>query len=156
MTTIVDQPPSRCAHCGKEIHYCAGDESWAEGWCHVESNLRHCDYTSNLAKPAEGDFDVLASAVRLELVNLWSDLEDAVRMAANGTWSGGCERLKERIKALSDLVGPASWQDISIPFLLSDTYRTVCEDIGHPCTAPADELAKIRARWEAEVASWAR
>lgn len=76
-------------------------------------------------------------------------------MAANGSWSGGCERLKERIKALSDLVGPASWQDIGIPFLLSETYRSVCEDIGHPCAASAEELAAVRDSWTAEVAAWA-
>lgn len=100
--------------------------------------------------------DALIEAVRFELVCLWCDLEDAVRMAANGSWSGGCERLKDRINALSDLVGPASWQDISIPFLHSETYRRVCEDIGHPCTAAALELSEVRDRWAAEVASWTR
>lgn len=98
----------------------------------------------------------LVAAVRDELVNLWADLEEAVRMAANGSWSGGCERLKDRIKALSDLVGPVSWRDISIPFLLSDTYRQVCEDIGHPCTATVEELAEVRDSWTAQVATWTK
>jgi hypothetical protein len=142
--------PTRCAHCGRKIYYFAGDDSWAEGWCHVKSNLRHCDYTHNLAEPVALERDALVAAVREELVNLWSDLEDAVRMAANGSWSGGCERLKDRIKALSDLVGPARWQDISIPFLLSETYRQVCEDIGHPCQATAEKLAEVRDSWTAQ------
>jgi hypothetical protein len=107
-------------------------------------------------EPAPVDHEALVTHVRDELVNLWADLEDAVRMAANGSWSGGCERLMERIKALSDLVGPASWQDISIPFLLSETYRQVCEDIGHPCAATVAELAKVRDAWTAQVAQWAR
>lgn len=155
MKSTVDQPPPRCAHCGRKIYYCAGDESWAVGWFHVRSNLRHCDYTHNLAAPAAPNCDALVAAVRNELVNLWASLEDAVRMAANGSWSGGCENLKDRIKAFSDLVGPVPWEDISIPLLLSDTYQRVCADIGHPCTATAGEMAEVRARWEAEVASWA-
>jgi hypothetical protein len=158
MTTAANQDP-RCTHCGRKIYYGADDDTWPEAWRHVKSNLRHCDYTSNLAEPAagsSGNHDALVAAVRAELVNLWSDLEDAVRMAANGSWSGGCERLKDRIKALSDLVGPASWRDISIPFLLSETYRQVCEDIGHLCAATPDELAKVRDAWTAQVAQWAR
>jgi hypothetical protein len=55
MKSTADQSPQRCAHCGRKIYYCAGDESWAEGWCHVKSNLRHCDYTHNLAAPTDPD-----------------------------------------------------------------------------------------------------
>lgn len=204
MDTTTKRTPTRCAHCGRKIYYPAGDDSWAEGWCHVKSNLRHCDYSSHdLAAPAldepddehsftiergpvdpstrppspawtgggqratevqaqfedespEVDCAALVAAVRLELVNLWAELEGAVRMAEDGSRSGGCERLKDRIKAFSDLVGPASWEDISIPFLLSETYLRVCEEIGHPCAATAGEMAEVRARREAEVASWAR
>lgn len=169
MTTADDQPPLSCAHCGRKIYYSTGNDSWAwaEGWCHVESNLQHCDPHSShdsaapalnepCDEPPEADCAALVAAVRSELVNLWANLEDAVRLAVDGSWSGGCENLKDRIKAFSDLVGPASWEDISIPFLLSDTYQRVCADIGHPCTATAGEMAEVRARWEAEVASWAR
>lgn len=55
MKSTADQPPQRCAHCGRKIYYCAGDESWAVGWFHVRSNLRHCDYTHNLAEPVDPD-----------------------------------------------------------------------------------------------------
>lgn len=98
----------------------------------------------------------LAAALRNELVNLWADFEHASResLAPSGAWSMGQEWFLERIKALSDLVGPASWRDVSIPFLLSETYRAACERIGHPVGASDAELVEVRERWSAQVAGW--
>ncbi len=98
----------------------------------------------------------LASALRTELVDLWADLEHASRdsRAPAGAWSMGQENLLERIKAISGLVGPAPWRDISVPFLLSETYRAACERIGYPVQASDAELAGQREWWTAQVATW--
>lgn len=109
-----------------------------------------------MSAPSGPSRDVLAAALRTELVNLWTDFEHASResLAPGGAWSMGQEWLLGRIKALSDLVGPASWRDISIPFLLSETYRAACERIGHPVGASDAELVEVRERWSAQVAGW--
>lgn len=106
--------------------------------------------------PPEPRREELTAALRAELVNLWADFEHASResLAPGAAWSMGQEWFLERIKTLSDLVGPASWRDVSIPFLLSETYRAACERIGYPVAASDAELAGVRERWSAEVAGW--
>ena len=106
--------------------------------------------------PPEPRREELAAALRTELVNLWADFEHASResLTPGAGWSMGQEWFLERIKALSDLVGPASWRDISIPFLLSETYRAACERVGYPVSATDAELAGVRERWSAEVTGW--
>ena len=98
--------------------------------------------------------DDLVAALRTELVNLWADLEYASRESRAAAWSIGQENLLERIKVISDLVGPASWRNASVPFLLSETYRAACERIGYPVQASDAELAMEREWWTAQVASW--
>lgn len=93
----------------------------------------------------------LVDACREELMMLWSDLENTIRDARSGTWSARCDGLRNRIKTLSDLVGPTPWQNISTPFLISEAYARVCDQIGHPVQATEQELAEIRAGWGAEV-----
>jgi hypothetical protein len=96
----------------------------------------------------------LLAAARWELVLLWNDLEDSVRMLGGYTPCGRHESLRDRIKALSDVAGPARWQDISIPFLLSGTYTLVCAEIGHPSQLPEGERVRLQSARDAETASW--
>lgn len=43
----------RCKHCGRKVVWIEKppDLPWPTAWYHKKSNLRHCDYTDNLAEP---------------------------------------------------------------------------------------------------------
>jgi len=86
-----------------------------------------------------------AEAIRDELVRLWSDLGDDIRMAYKGGWSVGCDNTAVRIIRLSRLVGATRWQDITYPVLLNGTYQGLMTDAGIPHEEPGeDDLRKMQ------------
>jgi hypothetical protein len=72
----------------------------------------------------------LEDAARIELVQLWSDLEDARRTAINTTWSIRCENVAYRIVELSRHVGATPWEQISVRLLRDGVYERVLRDAG--------------------------
>lgn len=83
----------------------------------------------------------LATAVRAELVALWSDLENAERDALNGIWSMQCDWITERIVTLSRLVGATPWDEIQIPLLQSGLYEGILRSAGIAFTPP--DMAEV-------------
>lgn len=56
----------------------------------------------------------LTALLRSELVHLWTDLSWARRaaMPPPGAWSVGAVNIADRIRAISEAVGPISWEDV--------------------------------------------
>jgi hypothetical protein len=61
---------------------------------------------------------ILTRAIRDELVWLWTDLDIAITLAANGEWSVTCDNVEERIKNLTQLVGPTPWTEVPTRLLV--------------------------------------
>lgn len=99
---------------------------------------------------ADADFEEgpgdYGQAVRDELVRLWGDLDEAVRMAHKGCWSTGCDYVAFRIILLSRLAGATHWRDLSYPLLLDGTYQGLLTDAGIAHDEPGEEdLQMMRA-----------
>ena len=84
----------------------------------------------------------LKDATQKELIYLWSDLEEAIRQAANGRWSMRCDWLTERIVALSRIVGVTPWGQAPLTLLTSGTYQGVLSAAGF--TYPEPDMAKVQ------------
>lgn len=91
------------------------------------------------------------TAVRGELVNLWSDLDIAIDMTIRtsrtppGAWSMGALSIAGRIIVLSRLVGATPWEQISQHRLLDGTYHGLLTDAGIEHTVPGeDDLRQMR------------
>jgi hypothetical protein len=78
----------------------------------------------------------LSEAVAEELIALWSDLDQAVRRAADRAWSVECDGLVVRIVMLSRLTEATPWQWIPTSLLDSGVYRGVLESAGIEFTPP--------------------
>lgn len=91
------------------------------------------------------DLNELIEVCREELDCLWDDLNDAVRDAINGEWSINCGGLEERIKALTKLVGPTSWESVHIPLLESGVYQRIHAEIGIDAPVDMDGVRRTRA-----------
>jgi hypothetical protein len=72
----------------------------------------------------------LSEAVAEELIALWSDLDQAVRRAADRAWSVECGGLVVRIVMLSRLTEATPWQWIPTSLLDSGVYQGVLESAG--------------------------
>lgn len=94
----------------------------------------------------ERDFDPdsLESFAQWELQCLWSDLSEAIRRAIRCTWSIQALGLKDRIQALTRLVGPAGWESIPIDLLESGVYQQVHQEIGVHVEPDMDRVAEVR------------
>jgi len=81
----------------------------------------------------------LSAAVAEELVALWSDLGEAIRLAADRSWSVECDGLVLRIVMLSRLTAATPWQWIPVPLLATGVYQGVLKSAGiafaPPCMA---------------------
>lgn len=78
----------------------------------------------------------LSAAVAEELVALWSDLGEAIRRAADRSWSVECDGLVVRIVMLSRLTAATPWQWIPVPLLVRGVYQGLLESAGIAFTSP--------------------
>lgn len=88
----------------------------------------------------------LLEVAREELGLLWGDLNGARQSAVNGEWSMKCDHLVERIKALTPLVGPTPWEEISIELLEMGIYQRVHSELGIEVAPDMDRVAGVRSR----------
>jgi hypothetical protein len=72
----------------------------------------------------------LDDAARLEQVNLWADLDRAIRSALNGVWSMQCDNLTRRITNLAHFVGATPWDQIDVSLTLAGVYERVLTEAG--------------------------
>ncbi|MEU5580913.1 hypothetical protein ABZ791_30015 [Streptomyces huasconensis] len=84
----------------------------------------------------------LRDVAREELAFLWDDLHDAQCSAAGERWSMACDRLVERIKALTQLVGPTPWDEVQIPLLVNGVYQRIHDELGIPVTVDMERVAR--------------
>ena len=78
----------------------------------------------------------LSAAVAEELIALWSDLGEAIRRAADRSWSVECDGLVVRIVMLSRLTAATPWQWIPVPLLVRGVYQGLLESAGIAFTSP--------------------
>lgn len=88
----------------------------------------------------------MTEAVCDELEYLWGDLDNAMRYALNGRWSIQCDGLVDRIKTLTQLVGPTSWDKIPLSMLENGVYQRLHDDLGIRVTPDMAKVAEIRKR----------
>ncbi len=74
----------------------------------------------------------LEESARVEQEQLWSDLDNAVRFAHNGSWSVQCDNLAWRITNLAAFVGATSWGQVSVTLLRSGVYERILTEAGRP------------------------
>jgi hypothetical protein len=86
----------------------------------------------------------LTEAIREELTSLWYDLYEAINRAIRCTWSMEALSVKDRIQALTKLVGPTSWESIQLPLVESGIYQQVHAEID--VDAPVDTRLVAEAR----------
>lgn len=102
------------------------------------------------------DAEKLEAVARTELACLWGDLEVARQYAHNGEWSVTCDGLVERIKDLTQVIGPTPWGQIQIPLLELGIYQRVHEELGidQPEVQPdMVKVAEMRAVLERQAAA---
>lgn len=87
----------------------------------------------------------LEKACRRELRSLWSDLATAVSRGINTSWSIQCENLAWRIRKLTLLVGPTSWESVSVTLLEEGVYQRLHAEWGIEVTVDMDRVAQTRA-----------
>ncbi len=94
----------------------------------------------------------LERACRGERDALWCDLQEAIDRAIRCTWSIGALGLKDRIQRLTRLVGPTSWENVSITLLESGVYQQVHDEIGVEYEPPdMARVAEVRRRRDERV-----
>lgn len=106
---------------------------------------------------AEDGFTTLEQAATDELMRLWGDLHDQMRLARNGCWSLGCEDAARRIAVLTRALGRATpWQQVQIELLEAGTYQRMHDLMDIPYEPPdMDVVAEMRAEQEASLTRWA-
>lgn len=101
---------------------------------------------------AEATRDDLITAIREELVDLWSDFDDAVKFSMvrnldplneRSGWSMKMSGIADRIGALTKLVGPIGWEQVSVDLLLDGWWRVIYERVG--LDAPPFDAARAQA-----------
>lgn len=83
-----------------------------------------------VAEAAAEPLAAIEVVLRDELINLWTDLNQAYGEAQDTIWSAGCDWLVRRIIRLTRLVGPAAWQEIRGPLLLNGIYEGIMTSAG--------------------------
>ncbi|MET8378019.1 hypothetical protein [Streptomyces microflavus] len=91
------------------------------------------------------DTTKLLEVAREELVCLWHDLDEARRRAVRNRWSVACDDLVDRIKALTPLVGPTSWEEVQIRLLEDEVYQRVHAELGIEAPVDMGKVAEHRA-----------
>lgn len=91
----------------------------------------------------------LIEACRQELWHLWHDLPGAFQTAIRCTWSINAVDIKERIQALTKLVGPTYWDEVNISLIEAGVYREVHAEIGVEVSPDMERVAQVRASIEA-------
>lgn len=84
-----------------------------------------------------------------ELFHLWTDLVYAMQRTKE--WSKECESLEQRIKRLTPLVGPTSWQQVNIKLLEFGIYQRIHEDIGITVAVDMEKVAEAKAMLEEQL-----
>jgi hypothetical protein len=95
----------------------------------------------------------LTDLLRHEQVQLWGDLDDALRMASNGYWSVGVENKASRIILIAGEVGITPWEKVNYRLLSSGVYSAVVvrAGFGNP-SLPYEILMKpYPPRWNATL-----
>lgn len=82
--------------------------------------------------------DQLTDWVREEQTDLWNDLNNAIRAAANGAWSMEAANIAQRIVAAARLVGPTPHGQIPWPLVAGGVYHAIYA-AGHIRTDMLDE-----------------
>lgn len=85
------------------------------------------------------------SALRWLLQLAWSDLETARGTAINGRWSMACDDQVCRIVGLTRLVGPLSWEHVSVDLILDGVYERIHEAMGSPTPLSDDDRLRAQA-----------
>jgi hypothetical protein len=93
---------------------------------------------------AAEEYATADSALRWLLRCGWADLQEARQTAINGRWSIRCDHLVTQIVGLTRLVGPASWEILSVDLILDGVYERVHEAMGAP--TPLSDSDRDRAR----------
>lgn len=88
----------------------------------------------------------LTQAMRDELECLWGDLDDGIRYAANGQWSIRCDGVADRIKTLTQLVGPTPWERVPLTLLENGVYVRLHDDLGIRVRPDMRQVADVRER----------
>lgn len=89
--------------------------------------------------------DELATVVREELDDLWSDLQEARLRAANGRWSMECDHVQSRIEKLTRLVGPTQWESVPLRLVEDGLYQRIHLDLGFEVDIDMARVAEARA-----------
>lgn len=90
------------------------------------------------------EYRTAESALRWLLQLAWNDLQSARLEAANGRWSMACDHQVDRIIGLTRLIGPQSWETISVDLILDGIYERIHELIGTPTPLSDDDRRRAR------------
>lgn len=85
------------------------------------------------------------SALRWMLHLAWSGLQSARYEARNGKWSIACDHRVSQIVGLTRLVGPLSWEVVSVDLILDGVYERIHEAIGTPTPLSDDDRRRAQA-----------
>lgn len=86
--------------------------------------------------------DHLVQVARQEL----GYLHEACRSPVQDQWSIQCDHIKERIKALTPLVGPTPRNEIQMPLLKDGIYQQIHATLGIEVTVDIEQVSQVRAR----------
>lgn len=109
-----------------------------------------------VAEAAEEPPGSLDEAARLELVNLWTDLEHEMSYAYNGEWSVGCDGRVKRIINLSRHLGATPWEQVPVSLLTDRVYQRIMTAAGIQFAAPSEEDLRKIADWVSRQKAYAR
>jgi hypothetical protein len=99
------------------------------------------------------EYETPDAAMRWLLGLAWGDLAEACGMALNGRWSLRCDYAVHRIIVLTLLIGPQSWESVSVDLILNGVYERVHEKAGCPTPIPEDDRRRAR---EVQEGAWRR
>lgn len=94
---------------------------------------------------ATEEYETPDTALRWLLQLAWSDLREARGQARNGRWSMACDDQVDRIIGLTRLVGPLSWEHVSVDLILDGVYERIHEAIGTPTPLSDDDRRRALA-----------
>lgn len=98
------------------------------------------------------ELETLREALAEELSYLWTDLQSARRDALNGSWSMGCDWFESRIKTLTPLVGPTSWEKLDIQLIEDGVYQRIHQELGIDAPYDDEGVRKHRASLDESTA----